>query len=298
MASKSQSREVKRRSRPTRETEPIPGAVLESIDDPLITGLLTEQSRHCRKSLLLSSTVALAITWGGLFPDEINFQGVHVSNVQRANLLYLLSAIVLYFLAVFVVYAVADWRLRKVRFALRQLPAISVVAGLQPFLEEWPKSGPELAEFVESAHFKQKAPIMDHLKLVTAVKKVVKLRVAVDVLLPAAIGAAAVAAVVAQVEILPSPPVLLALSILLILVSVGLLIQSRWFRSRWRRWLVRWGFRGATALLRLSRLVSQWPRIQRATVLLSGVCKDIALIGMPGRGGTESPPTDSDNVPL
>lgn len=176
--------------------QPISPAILQSIDDPLITELLTEQTRRCRKSLLLVSTIALAITWGGLFPDEINFQGIRVSHVQRANLLYLLSAIVLYFLAVFVVYCLADWRLRRVRFALRQIPAIGIMAGLKNFMEAWPRTGGDVDTFLASAEFKEKAPIVDHVKLVGAVRSTVKLRFLVDVVLPVAVGATAVIACV------------------------------------------------------------------------------------------------------
>jgi hypothetical protein len=76
---------------------------LRAVSDPL-----KEETRRVRKALLVWSLVSLAITVGGLFPNEISTFGLKVAPTSKAVLFALISAVVMYHDVAFTAYATSD----------------------------------------------------------------------------------------------------------------------------------------------------------------------------------------------
>jgi hypothetical protein len=91
---------------------------LEAFLDPRVLDPLSEVTRRERKALLIVSLIALAITFGGLVPTEIQALGVKLSPPERDSILLLIALSVIYLLGGFSIYAWADWRSRSLAIAL------------------------------------------------------------------------------------------------------------------------------------------------------------------------------------
>ena len=73
-----------------------------------VTDPLREETRKVRKTLLVWSLAASAVTIGGLFPNEITALGLKVAPTDKAVLFGLIAAVVLYHLVAFCTYAASD----------------------------------------------------------------------------------------------------------------------------------------------------------------------------------------------
>lgn len=238
--------------------EEASSSILESVSDPLVTELLTPTTRECRKALLLASVACFAVTWGGLPLSDLKLPYVEITKTEQTNLLFLLAAVVLYFLLTFLTYAFTDSKSRKLRLALGVGKASEAFQGAQAILKEWPKGAEALnTEFFESAEFRAAATVSDRAKLAKEVTRASDYKRLVDVYLPAIVGVGAVAVVVSEAGGLPSLNVVIALAAIGLAVGIGLLLQSRRFKSRLFGW--RWKvalrlMKAGTTLMGLSRL--------------------------------------------
>ncbi len=72
---------------------------------------LSDVTRRERKSLLIVSFVALALTLGNLVPQEVSALGIKVSADDQQNLFLLLACAILYLMAAFIFYGHAEYQL-------------------------------------------------------------------------------------------------------------------------------------------------------------------------------------------
>lgn len=75
---------------------------------------LSAHARSVRKSLLISSVIAIAVARTGLIPTQISALGLQFSQADRGSMLWLIGAVVGFLLLSFVVAAAADfaaWRM-------------------------------------------------------------------------------------------------------------------------------------------------------------------------------------------
>jgi hypothetical protein len=77
--------------------------------DVLLSDPIRETTRKTRRTLLGTSTVALAVSWAGLLPEKITALGIELSIKNQGQLLILIAAVVGYFLVAFIVYAASDF---------------------------------------------------------------------------------------------------------------------------------------------------------------------------------------------
>ncbi len=75
----------------------------QQIADPL-----SEVTRAERKWALVSSTVLVGMTWGGLAPNKVEFLGIDLGPTSSSALVGIAAALTLYFFISFVVYFRAD----------------------------------------------------------------------------------------------------------------------------------------------------------------------------------------------
>jgi hypothetical protein len=73
-----------------------------------VSDALSETTRAERRSLLASSVVLVALSWGGLVPAKISALGLDVDHVNSKILVALALGINLYFLCAFIFYYRAD----------------------------------------------------------------------------------------------------------------------------------------------------------------------------------------------
>jgi len=81
------------------------------VSDPL-----SQHTRGVRKSLLVSSVVAIAVARTGLIPTKISALGLEFSQADRGSMLWLMAAVVAFFLISFFVSATSDfmaWRMSQ-----------------------------------------------------------------------------------------------------------------------------------------------------------------------------------------
>lgn len=79
-----------------------------------VTDPLSMHARSVRKSLLVTSVIAVAVAKTGLIPTQISALGLHFSQADRGSMLWLIGAVVGFLLISFVVAAAADfaaWRM-------------------------------------------------------------------------------------------------------------------------------------------------------------------------------------------
>ncbi len=76
---------------------------LRRVSDPL-----SDESRKVRKTLLMWSLLAAAITIGGLLPTEISALGLKISPANKTTMYWLVAAIIGYHILAFIAYASAD----------------------------------------------------------------------------------------------------------------------------------------------------------------------------------------------
>jgi hypothetical protein len=112
--------------------------ILEAFLDPRVLDPLSEVTRRERKALLIASLIALAISFGGLVPTEIQALGVKLSPPERDSILLLIALSVIYLLVGFSIYGWADWRGRSLaiargRYRIPSDLATKAAAGQQRF---------------------------------------------------------------------------------------------------------------------------------------------------------------------
>ena len=91
----------------------------EKLEEILKADPLSELSRKERKTLLLVSMIAIAISKAGLAPTKIVGFGIELSNIDRRAILWLIFLTVLYFWVAFLYNALPDfysWRVRYTKF--------------------------------------------------------------------------------------------------------------------------------------------------------------------------------------
>lgn len=79
-----------------------------------VTDPLSQNTRAVRKSLLVSSVIAIAVVKTGFIPTKISALGLEFSQADRGSMLWLIGAVVAFFLLSFLVAAFADfmaWRM-------------------------------------------------------------------------------------------------------------------------------------------------------------------------------------------
>ena len=79
-----------------------------------VTDPLSQNTRVVRKSLLVSSVIAIAVVKTGFIPTKISALGLEFSQADRGSMLWLIGAVVAFFLLSFLVAAFADfmaWRM-------------------------------------------------------------------------------------------------------------------------------------------------------------------------------------------
>ncbi len=82
-----------------------------------ITDPLSAHTRSVRKTLLVTSTVALAVGMTGLIPEKIAALGVEFSQVDRSSMVILLAGVVGFMLLSFVVIAASDFTAWRISYA-------------------------------------------------------------------------------------------------------------------------------------------------------------------------------------
>ena len=86
-------------------------AYIIRVSDPL-----SQHTRGVRKSLLVSSVIAIAVAVTGLMPTKISALGLEFSQADRGSMLWLIGAVVAFFLISFFVSAISDfmaWRMSQ-----------------------------------------------------------------------------------------------------------------------------------------------------------------------------------------
>ncbi|MFT3960444.1 hypothetical protein [Propionivibrio sp.] len=81
-----------------------------------VTDPLTPYTRSVRKSLLISSVIAMAVAKTGFVPTKISALGLEFSQADRGAMLWLVGAVVAFFLISFLVSAFGDfmaWRMSQ-----------------------------------------------------------------------------------------------------------------------------------------------------------------------------------------
>ena len=81
-----------------------------------VTDPLTAHTRGVRKSLLISSVIAIAVAKTGFIPTKISALGLEFSQADRGSMLWLIGAVVAFFLLSFLVSAFGDfmaWRMSQ-----------------------------------------------------------------------------------------------------------------------------------------------------------------------------------------
>lgn len=84
------------------------------VDIIRVTDPLSQNTRAVRKSLLVSSVVAITVAKTGFIPTKISALGLEFSQADRGSMLWLIGAVVAFFLLSFLVAAFADfmaWRM-------------------------------------------------------------------------------------------------------------------------------------------------------------------------------------------
>lgn len=77
---------------------------------------LTAHTRGVRKSLLISSVIAIAVAKTGFIPTKISALGLEFSQADRGSMLWLIGTVVAFFLLSFLVSAFGDfmaWRMSQ-----------------------------------------------------------------------------------------------------------------------------------------------------------------------------------------
>lgn len=82
------------------------------VSDPL-----SAHTRSVRKTLLITSTVSLAVGLTGLIPTSIGALGIEFSQVDRNSMVLLLCGIVAFMLTSFIVTAAADFTAWRISYA-------------------------------------------------------------------------------------------------------------------------------------------------------------------------------------
>lgn len=103
------------------------------ISDPL-----SAHTRSVRKTLLITSTVSLAVGLTGLIPTKIAALGIEFSQVDRNSMVLLLCGIVGFMLLSFIVTAAADFTAWRISYASKAWDEESsgYEAARRSFLEE------------------------------------------------------------------------------------------------------------------------------------------------------------------
>lgn len=86
------------------------------VDIIRVTDPLTSHTRGVRKSLLITSVIAMAVAETGFVPTKISALGLEFSQADRGSMLWLVGAIVAFFLISFLVAAFGDfiaWRMSR-----------------------------------------------------------------------------------------------------------------------------------------------------------------------------------------
>lgn len=81
-----------------------------------VTDPLSAHTRGVRKSLLISSVIAIAVARTGFIPTKISALGLEFSQADRGSMLWLIGAVVVFFLLSFLVSAFGDfmaWRMSQ-----------------------------------------------------------------------------------------------------------------------------------------------------------------------------------------
>lgn len=81
-----------------------------------VTDPLTPHTRGVRKSLLVTSVIAIAVAKTGFVPTKISALGLEFSQADRGSMLLLVGAVVVFFLVSFLVAAFGDfmaWRMSR-----------------------------------------------------------------------------------------------------------------------------------------------------------------------------------------
>lgn len=79
-----------------------------------VTDPLSQHTRSVRKSLLVSSVIAIVVATTGFIPTKVSALGLEFSQSDRGSMLWLIGVIVAFFLLSFLVAAFADftaWRM-------------------------------------------------------------------------------------------------------------------------------------------------------------------------------------------
>lgn len=169
--------------------------ILEAVDDPRVLDPLSEVTRRERKTLLLASLLAFAISIGGLVPTEIEALGIKLSQTERDSILLLVSFSIIYLLSGFFIYSLADIRSRNIAIALGRRK-------ISPELsKEISKAQSRVKEYIDNKKFDMlhKDPVTkkyfaasEDLKIAGKAKATGMLRVAFDFYLPIIVGLVAV----------------------------------------------------------------------------------------------------------
>ena len=81
-----------------------------------VTDPLSQHTRGVRKSLLVSSVIAIAVAKTGFIPTKVSALGLEFSQADRGSMLWLIGAVVAFFLLSFLVSAFGDfmaWRMSQ-----------------------------------------------------------------------------------------------------------------------------------------------------------------------------------------
>lgn len=175
-------------------------SVLDTVEDESVTDPLTEVTRRERKALLASCVIGLAISAGGLVPDEIETFGVRITP-QQESLLYIVGGVTAYFVVAFAVYAWADLKRREaraVKLRERLKPVLeSAVAAYKRTQGQLPKPGDaeSVKQTLSDPDFARLAALSEQTKFVRRVQRVGAVRIAVDVYFPMVAGVTSIIAV-------------------------------------------------------------------------------------------------------
>jgi hypothetical protein len=232
--------------------------ILKSVDDPLLGEILTPTTRQCRRALLAASVVAFTLTWGGLVPERIEAFGLSIEQIERANLLYVLALVTGYFTVTFISYCYSDGTLRRIRVRLsRIMPGLSLgpIKASAERLRETPAENLQL----DSPEFLATTSIADHMRAVQDVHRAARLRMVIDVYLPAAVGLGASAVAIQEAGRLPGIPVLIAFVLLVSVFVTVLVVQSEKFRN----------FRRLLPMRRLTGDLKDWVELKKKLLTLN-----------------------------
>lgn len=92
----------------------------EDLDEILRSDSMGESARREKKSLLIASVCAYAVSTAGLVPSKISALGIEASQIDRRAFLLIVAMIVLYFLVFFLLYSIPDFLAWWSRYSLWQ----------------------------------------------------------------------------------------------------------------------------------------------------------------------------------